>query len=76
MIKSNGNILELSINFGKFWKCGFYDWRIVCVNEHGKFTPLNLIGKPSPSIPLFNMAMASEDPYDQIKEDENLSSIA
>jgi hypothetical protein len=27
---------EISINFGKFWKCGFYDWRLVSITEDGK----------------------------------------
>ena len=27
---------EISINFGKFWKCGFYDWRLVAISEDGK----------------------------------------
>jgi len=24
------------INFGKFWKCGFYDWRLVLVKDTGR----------------------------------------
>lgn len=36
---------EISINFGKFWKCGFYDWRIVAVKETGRLQPLEMIAK-------------------------------
>jgi len=28
--------LEINLNFGKFWKCGFYDWRLVLINDEGK----------------------------------------
>ena len=27
---------KISINFGKFWKCGFYDWRLVSITPEGK----------------------------------------
>lgn len=27
---------EISINFGKFWKCGFYDWKLVAINLEGR----------------------------------------
>ena len=37
VIKRDENGLELNINFGKFWKCGFYDWRIVEINDEGRF---------------------------------------
>lgn len=36
---------EISINFGKFWKCGFYDWRIVAVKDTGRLQPLEMIAK-------------------------------
>ena len=39
---------EIQINFGKFWKCGFYDWRIVSISAEGKLAPLEIIGKPEP----------------------------
>lgn len=44
----------IDINFGKFWKCGFYDWRIVEINENGKFIPLEMIGRPDPVFPIVN----------------------
>ena len=34
---------EISINFGKFWKCGFYDWRIVVIKENGRLQPLQML---------------------------------
>ena len=36
---------EISINFGKFWKCGFYDWRIVAVKDTGRLQPLDMLAK-------------------------------
>lgn len=36
----------ISINFGKFWRCGFYDWRIISISPEGKLKTLDLIGKP------------------------------
>ena len=45
---------EISINFGKFWKCGFYDWRLVSISDDGKLQPLEIIGKPDPVFPSIN----------------------
>jgi hypothetical protein len=28
--------MDIHLNFGKFWKCGFYDWRLVSISEEGK----------------------------------------
>ena len=42
---------EVQINFGKFWKCGFYDWRLVSISTEGKLAPLEIIGKPEPQYP-------------------------
>jgi len=51
-IVSQDNIqYEVSINFGKFWKCGFYDWRLVSISEDGKLQPMEIIGKPEPVFP-------------------------
>lgn len=44
-------IQEININFGKFWKCGFYDWRLVSISEDGKLQPLEIMGKPEPVFP-------------------------
>jgi hypothetical protein len=44
-VKAQGIDTEISINFGKFWKCGFYDWRIVLVQENGRLKPLEMLSK-------------------------------
>ena len=36
IVRATVSDVSLSINFGKFWKCGFYDWRIIVVNGEGK----------------------------------------
>ena len=41
---------EISINFGKFWKCGFYDWRIVVIKENGRLQPLQMLAQTDNSI--------------------------
>mmetsp|Transcript_44464 Transcript_44464/g.32568 ORF Transcript_44464/g.32568 Transcript_44464/m.32568 type:complete len:141 (+) Transcript_44464:1254-1676(+) len=55
---------EISINFGKFWKCGYYDWRILTIRENGRLQPLELIGKPDPAIPIFTQQSAEEEEDD------------
>ena len=66
--------LEISINFGKFWKCGFYDWRLVSISEDGKLQPLEIIGKPEPVFPSVNSSVY-DDFYEQSIEEE-VGSIA
>jgi hypothetical protein len=64
IIKEDNILYEIKINFGKFWKCGFYDWRLVSISEEGKLTPLEIIGKPDPVFPLsdsFNGDYYEED---------------
>jgi hypothetical protein len=36
ILKEDNLSLEVNLNFGKFWKCGFYDWRLVLINDEGK----------------------------------------
>ena len=33
VVKNEDGSHEIQINFGKFWKCGFYDWRLVIIDE-------------------------------------------
>ena len=40
IVSAAGRSTEISINFGKFWKCGFYDWRVVLVKDNGRLQPL------------------------------------
>jgi hypothetical protein len=65
---------EISINFGKFWKCGFYDWRLVSITEDGKLQPLEIIGKPDPVFPS-SINNGYDDYYEQ-SIDEEVGSIA
>ena len=65
---------EIHLNFGKFWKCGFYDWRLVSISEDGKLQPLEIVGKPDPVFPT-----ASTDAYDDYYEqnvEDDVGSIA
>ena len=36
IVKEDNMQYEICINFGKFWKCGFYDWRLVSITDDGK----------------------------------------
>jgi hypothetical protein len=62
--------VEVSINFGKFWKCGFYDWRIIIINKDGKMSTPNLVKPPETSSFPMNLtrrmssAYEDDDPYD------------
>ena len=64
---------EVQINFGKFWKCGFYDWRLVSISEDGKLQPLEIIGRPEPAFP--HVQSYHDDYYDEHVEEE-VGSIA
>lgn len=55
--------LNITINFGKFWKSGFFDWRIVEISPQGRFVPCELIGKPQPVFPIVNKMNAEADDY-------------
>lgn len=56
---------KIEINFGKFWKCGLYDWRLVSISLDGKLIPLEIIGKPPPAFPTRVF-----DEYDDEDEDQ------
>ena len=49
------------MNFGKFWKCGFYDWRIVEIKDYGRLHPLELLGKPEPVFPVLHKKSSGND---------------
>ena len=61
--KEDNLSLEINLNFGKFWKCGFYDWRLVLINDEGKLQPLEIIGKPDPVFP--HHTETHDDYYEQ-----------
>ena len=50
---------------GKFWKCGFYDWRLVQIGDDGKLYPLEVIGKVDPVFPT-----QMHDEYENPDEEE------
>lgn len=56
----------MSVNFGKFWKCGFFDWRLVSISDDGKLQPLEIIGKPDPVFP----SSEGDDYYEQNAEED------
>lgn len=51
ILSQSASEAEISINFGKFWKCGFYDWRLVQVKDDGSIQPLFL--KEAPTVTNF-----------------------
>ena len=63
----------ININFGKFWKCGFYDWRLVAVSEDGKLQPLEIVGTPDPVFPTHG-GMDGDEYYEEA--DNGIGNIA
>jgi hypothetical protein len=45
IVRSSEDETEIELNFGKFWKCGFYDWRLMEMPENGKLNTV-LLTKP------------------------------
>ena len=39
-VSRDGTVLEINVNLGRFGKCGFYDWRMVCQTPSGMMQPL------------------------------------
>lgn len=52
IVTQDESSMTISVNFGKFWKCGFFDWRIYEISENGKFLPCEIIGKQAPVFPI------------------------
>ena len=59
---------EVTVNFGKFWKCGYYDWRLVSVSDDGKLVPLEIVGTPEPTFPSQHSSIY-DDADDYYEED-------
>ena len=57
IVSRSASQIEVDINFGKFKKCGFYDWRLVQQSNNGMIEPLNLVMK--------GMTAAALNEYDQ-----------
>lgn len=64
---------KITVNFGKFWKCGFYDWRLVHVTQDGKLQPLEIIGKLEPAFP---SSTGPDDYYDEFEQNSGIGGIA
>lgn len=70
VLSNTADKTEISVNFGKFWKCGFYDWRLIHMSPDGKLNPIILQQPPTlSSFPLKRVNSVSndyddDDPYD------------
>lgn len=47
--KKDDDEIDIQIEFGKFWKCGFYDWRVVLLGNDGRANALLLTKPPTTS---------------------------
>ena len=72
IVRQDADEVEISINFGKFWKCGFYDWRLVLLGDDGRANALNMT-KPAEfqSFSLSSQKMRSD--YDDGSDQESLA---
>ena len=64
IIEEDNISYNISINFGKFWKCGFFDWRLFEISPNGKFSPCEIIGHPEPMFPIVRQENVFNDYYD------------
>ena len=70
IVRATVSDVSLSINFGKFWKCGFYDWRIIVVNGEGKLSTPQLTQPASThTFPIARVSSTAQD-YDPYGDDE------
>lgn len=65
IIRLTEDEITIDMNFGKFWKCGFYDWRLMELSESGKLTTV-LLTKP----PVVHSFPTSANQYDFEYEDD------
>ena len=69
--------VSISINFGKFWKCGFYDWRVIFINGEGKLsTPLLVEPPKTHSFPISKVRSHSIDEGNYMDDDQDDSPFA
>ena len=74
ILKTTNYEVSLSINFGKFWKCGFYDWRVVVIDREGKLsTPLLTQPPTTNSFPInrLNRLVSNDGDFDDDMDDDN-----
>ena len=55
------NSVELEVNCGKFWKCGFFDWRVVLIDKAGKLNVPVCARPPTTSYLPFGMSFDQEN---------------
>ena len=72
ILNKDDQAIQISINFGKFYKCGFFDWRLFEVSDVGKFIPCEIVGHPDPVFPIVN----NEQEYDNYYEEDSHVNIA
>ena len=73
ILKTDGQETEISINFGKFWKCGFYDWRLMQMSDAGKFFTVMLTKPPVlHTFPLDSVDFFDESGDDAILDQDSL----
>jgi hypothetical protein len=44
IVEQDNVSMHIKINFGKFWKCGYFDWRLYEITDNGKFMPCEIVG--------------------------------
>lgn len=78
IVQTNSQETEITINFGKFWKCGFYDWRVMQCTE-GRIQTVMLTKPPVlHSFPLSKATSSSvkidsefyDEPFDDLDPDQ------
>lgn len=69
IVSTNDEETEIMINFGKFWKCGFYDWRLMEMSENGKLQTVMLTKPPVlHNFPMSGQSFANQE-YSSYDED-------
>jgi len=72
ILKQDKLTITISLNFGKFWKCGFFDWRLYEISDVGKFLPCEAFGQPEPVFPVTH----GGDDYYEDDRSQDSSSLA
>jgi len=71
-VSTNDEATEITINFGKFWKCGFYDWRLMEMTPAGKLQPV-MLTKPPDLHNTFNSRPDSNSEFDNDHVDQTIA---
>ena len=70
IVKNENGTLSVSLNFGKFWKCGFFDWRLYEISDAGRFLPCEIYGSPDPVFPFSNKD--HDEAYDDDRSNDSV----